>query len=254
MYLTEQHVIQRSDPRFAVIDAAAFASKNLFNAALYETRQAFIFQGKSLSYEEMDKRMQPHEAYQALPAKVAQQVLKQLAQAWKGFREALQSYQADPSMFSGRPRLPNYKHKTEGRNLLIYTLQALRGGQSKQGIQGVIRPSGLPIEVQTQQTNIQQVRIVPRHGSYVVEVIYRKEPIQATVDPSFCVVLDLGVTNLAAITSNHAGFVPLLVNGRQLKAWNQWYNRRIKQIKRSLPTAEGLAASVVQPRRFPVTV
>ena len=42
MQLTEQHVIDRSDPRYAVIDAAAFASKNLYNAALYEMRQAFI--------------------------------------------------------------------------------------------------------------------------------------------------------------------------------------------------------------------
>ncbi len=36
----------------------------------------------------MDTRMQPHEAYKALPAKVSQHVLKQLADAWKAFREA----------------------------------------------------------------------------------------------------------------------------------------------------------------------
>jgi hypothetical protein len=36
MQLVEQHVIDRKDPRFAVIDKAAFASKNLYNAALYE--------------------------------------------------------------------------------------------------------------------------------------------------------------------------------------------------------------------------
>jgi hypothetical protein len=39
MQLTEQHVTDRKDPRFAVIDAAAFASKNLYNAALYEIRK-----------------------------------------------------------------------------------------------------------------------------------------------------------------------------------------------------------------------
>ncbi len=83
MQLVEQHVIGRDDPRFAVIDAAAFKSKNLYNAALYEIRQAFIFQSKYLYYEEMDKLMQPHEAYKALPAKVSQQVLKQLAAAGK---------------------------------------------------------------------------------------------------------------------------------------------------------------------------
>jgi uncharacterized phage-like protein YoqJ len=40
MQLVEQHVIDKSDSRYAVIDEAAFKSKNLYNAALYEIRQA----------------------------------------------------------------------------------------------------------------------------------------------------------------------------------------------------------------------
>ncbi len=238
MQLVEQHCINRDDPRYSVIDEAAFKSKNLYNAALYEMRQAFIHQGIHLSYQEMDKRLQPHEAYKALPAKVAQHVLKQVADAWKVFREAKASYEEDPSRFTGRPKLPKYKHKTEGRNILIYTIQALQGGQSKKGIQGKIKPSGLPIEIKTQQKQINQVRIIPRNGYYVVEVVYSKKPVQAHVDPSFCVAIDLGVTNLAAITSNRVGFVPRLVNGRKLKSINQWYNKRMKELKLCLPKEE----------------
>ena len=220
MQLVEQHCIRKSDPRYYIIDEAAFKSKNLYNAALYEMRQAFIHRGIYLSYEETDKLMQPHEAYRALPAKVAQRVLKQLAEAWKAFREAKAAFEEDPSRFTGRPRLPKYKHKTEGRNMLVYTLQALSGGRGKGALQrGIIKPSMLPIEVKTQQApkQIDQVRIVPRNGHYVVEVIYSKKPVPAQGDPSFCVAIDLGVTYLAAITSNRAGFIPRLVNGRPLK-------------------------------------
>jgi putative transposase len=243
MQLTEQHVIDRNDPHFAVIDDAAFKSKNLYNAALYEMRQAFIFQGKRFSYNQMDKLMQKHEAYQALPAKVAQQVLKQLVEAWTSYFEACESYREDPSRFTGHPKLPKYKHKTDGRNLLVYTMQAISGGQTggKRTLQrGIIQPSQLPISVQTQQdpATLNQVRIVPRHGHYVVEVIYSKKPVQAQVDPSFCVAIDLGVTNLAAITSNREGFIPRLVNGRTLKAMNQWYNKRMKELKLCLPKAD----------------
>ncbi len=215
MQLAEQHCIDKRDPRYSAIDEAAFKSKNLYNAALYEMRQAFIHQGVYLSYEEMDTRMQSHEAYRALPAKVSQQVLRQLADAWKAFREAKAAYEEDPSKFTGRPRLPKYKHKTEGRNILIYTMQAV-SRDKKYLAQKIIKPSQLAITVQTTQdpTTIDQVRIVPKNGSYVVEVIYQKAPIQAKVDPSFCVAIDLGVTNLAAIASNRQGFVPQLVNGR----------------------------------------
>ena len=236
MQVVEQHCIDKKDPRYAVIDEAAFKSKNLYNAALYETRQAFIHQGIYLFYEEMDTRMQPHEAYQALPAKVAQQVLKQVADAWKAFREAKAAYEEDPSKFTGRPKLPKYKHKTEGRNMLTYTMQAV-SRDKKYLAQGIIKPSQLAITVQTKQDpmTLDQVRIVPRNGYYVVEVIYSKDPVQAQVDPSFCVAIDLGVTNLAAITSNQVGFIPRLVNGRTLKAMNQWYNKRMKELKLCLP-------------------
>jgi putative transposase len=235
MQLVEQHVINRHDPRYSVIDEAAFKSKNLYNAALYEIRQAFIHEGKYLNYNEMNRRMQSHEAYKALPAKVSQQVLTLLGKNWTAFFEAREAYEEDPSKFTGRPKLPKYKHKTEGRNILVYTVQALSKPAMRDGL---IRPSGLPITIETEHTVVDQVRIVPRNGHYVVEVIYTKEPVQANVDPSFCVGIDLGVTNLAAIASNREGFMPRLVNGRPLKAWNQWYNKRMKELKQLLPKEE----------------
>ncbi len=235
MHLVEQHVIDRADPRFAIIDEAAFKSKNLYNAALYEIRQSFIHEGKYLNYNEMDRRMQSHEAYKALPAKVSQQILVLLDNNWTSFFEAREAYEEDPSKFTGRPKLPKYKHKTEGRNILVYTVQAI----SKRGLEhGLIQPSMLPISVKTKQKDISQVRIVPHNGYYVVEVIYTKEPVQANVDPSFCVGIDLGVTNLAAIASNREGFAPRLVNGRPVKAWNQWYNKRMKELKKSVRAKE----------------
>jgi putative transposase len=244
MQLTEQHVISRNDPRYAVIDAAAFASKNLYNAALYEMRQAFFNEGRYLKYEEIQHCMQSHDAYKALPAKVSQQILIALANNWESFKKAKKACGENPSRFTGRPRLPKYKHKTEGRNILIYTMQAISGGQTggKKTLQrGIIKPSQLPIEIKTRQnpSTIHQVRIVPRNGHYVVEVVYSKEPVQAHVGLSFCVAIDIGVTNLAAITSNREGFVPRLVNGRPIKSVNQWYNKRMKELKLCLRGCKG---------------
>ncbi len=231
MQLVEQHVIDRKDPRYSVIDEAAFKSKNLYNAALYEVRQAFIHECKYLNYTEMDKRMQSHEAYKALPAKVSQQILMVLDRNWKSFFEALEAYNEDPSKFLGRPKLPKYKHKTEGRNILVYTIQAI----SKKGLKrGLIQPSMLPIEVQTRHKDIDQVRIVPRKGFYVVEVVYGKEVKQAEVNPAYYAGIDIGVNNLVALASNKPGFVPVVVNGRPVKSTNQFYNKRKADLQKQL--------------------
>lgn len=44
------------------------------------------------------------------------------------------NYKTEPSKFTGRPKLPKYKDKTKGRNLLVYTIQALSSKQLKKGI------------------------------------------------------------------------------------------------------------------------
>jgi IS605 OrfB family transposase len=233
--LAEQHVIGRNDLRYSVIDEAAFKSKNLYNAANYEYRQAFIHQGVYLNYNDVQKRMQPHEAYKALPTKVSQQILMVLDRNWKGFREGLAAYYEDSSKFRARPKPPKYKHKTEGRNILIYTLQALSGGRGKGALrQGTIKPSELSITVKTRQRHINQVRIVPRKGFYVIEVVYEHEQPKSAVDPALYAGIDIGMDNLVALTSNKPGFVPVLVNGRPIKSVNQFYNKRKAELQSKL--------------------
>ena len=143
----EQHLIDRHDPRFAQIDAAAFASKNLYNAALYMMRQQFIADQTIITYSELDKLMQPTEQYQALPAKVAQWVLKQVTLAWKSYQAACGAWNADPSKFLGHPKLPKYLDK-QGRNLLTYTEQAISRVKIRVGI---VAFSGMTIQVKTRQ-------------------------------------------------------------------------------------------------------
>ena len=231
MQLVEQHIIGRNDPRYIAIDAAAFASKNLYNAANYEIRQVFIREGCFLSYNSLDKLMQTHEAYRALPAKVAQWVLKGLVNNWKSFREARERYQCNPSKFTGHPQLPKYKHKTDGRNLLVYTMQALSRPALKQGL---VQPSMLAVEVKTQQREIIQVRIVPRKGYYVVEVVYQKGIKQVPVNPAYYAGIDIGLNNLAALASNKPGFRPVVVNGRPVKSTNQFFNKRRAELQKKL--------------------
>ena len=223
MQLVEQHVIGKTDPRYQVIDQAAFASKNLYNAANYVIRQSFIHEGVYLCYEEMHARMKSHEAYKALPAKVSQQVLRLLHKNWVSCFKAIEAWKADPSKFLGRPKLPKYKEKQQGRNLLVYTIQAISKTALKQGY---IVPSGLAVHIETKHQNVDQVRIIPRHGFYVVEVVYSLAPIQADVDPTRYAGIDIGVNNLATLTSNKVGFVPRIVNGRPVKSVNQFYNKR----------------------------
>jgi putative transposase len=164
---------------------------------------------------------------------VSNDVLRQLDHDWRAFFADLAAWNADPSRFVGRPRLPGYKDKHTGRNLLIYDIQAI----SLTGLRrGEVIPSQLGISIQTKHTTVKQARIVPRKGYYVVEVVYEREPVPAAVDPELCAGIDIGLNNLAALTSNKAGFVPRIVNGRPIKSINQFYNKRRAELQHKLGT------------------
>ena len=233
MQLVEQHIIGKNDPRFELIDSAAFLSKNLYNAANYAVRQVFIFEQRYISFNQMDKLMKHSPDYCALPRKVSQWVLKQLDHDWLAFFAASRTYRVTPDVFTGRPSLPNYKHKTDGRNLLIYTNQAISRRCLKRG---VVQPSGLPIEVLTKHPELQQVRIVPHKTHYTVEVIYEKAiRVSENLSPAYFAGGDIGLDNLVTITSNKPGFTPVVVNGRPLKSINQYYNSRRAELQSVLP-------------------
>jgi putative transposase len=232
MQLTERHIIKSTEQRFAEIDELAFKSKNLYNAANYVIRQSFVYGWGYINYNEMNRLMKSHEAYKALPAKVSQQILMILDKNWKSFFEAVKTYKTDSSKFTGRPKLPKYKDQVKGRNILVYTIQAISSKLLKKGI---IKLSGtnLLIKTKVNPDKICQVRLTPKCDSYVIEVIYNEQE-PALGDNKFVASIDLGLDNLVALTSNQPGFTPLLINGRPLKSINQFYNKRKAQLQSRL--------------------
>jgi putative transposase len=235
MQLVEQHIVKREHSCFTKLDELCFKSKNLYNAGLYEVRQAF-FQNQSgyLNYNALQKKFQTEKQkdYCALPAKVSQQILMILDRNFKSFFEALKVFKVNPSKFLARPKIPGYKDKIKGRNLLIYTLQALGKPLLKQGM---IRFSGTDIAIPTKVpfNQIQQVRVIPNATCYTIEVIYKVAEQTQRPFNNRIASIDIGLNNLATLTSN-GSFAPLILNGKPLKSINQFYNKKKAKLQADL--------------------
>ena len=219
MRLVERHIIKKNHRFYAEIDRLCFLSKNLYNYANYLVRQSFIFENTYRNYHDIQKTLQSQLDYQAMPAKVSQQVLMILDRNWISFKESNLAYKETPSKFKARPRLPGYKHKVKGRNVVVYTAQAISKKQLKQGI---INPSQTAIYLKTKvdTSKIKQFRLVPRLNHYVIEVIYEAEKQQYELEENSYASIDIGLNNLATLTFNQAGIKPLLINGKPLKSIN----------------------------------
>jgi putative transposase len=242
--LVEQHLVRQGDFYFDRIDQAAFAAKNLYNKTNYFIRQAYIFEHRYIGYGGTYHLVKDSAEYRALPRKVSNQILLQVDHDWRSFFGAMKAWREDPSRFLGRPRLPDYKPKSQGRNLLVYEAGAIGKKALKEGL---IKPSQLGILIPTQQKHVNQVRVVPRQNCYVIEVVYSVIPQRAEgLRDDLYAGLDVGVNNLAALTSNKGGFSPYLVNGRPLKAINQWYHKVRAYFQSLLPAGRYLSQRIIE--------
>ena len=230
MNRVEKHIIKSNNKYYNLLDEFCFKSKNLYNYANYIIRQEFVNNGNWIRYDELDKIVKNKENdfdYRNMPlGSSAQQCLKLLDKNWKSFFASIKDYNKNPSKYLGRPKLPKYKLKN-GRNILILTNQNCK---IKNGyINFPKKFKGLLIKTKI-RNGLQQVRVIPKDKYLVIEIVYKIEDVEPLIDNGRYVGIDLGLDNFATITNN-CGLIPLVINGKGLKAINQYYNKQISHYK-----------------------
>ena len=219
--LVERHFIKRGNKYYSEIDRICFLSKNLYNSTLYAVRQHYSKTGEYLNYNAVnylfthDKQVD----YCALPRKVSKNIQMLVDKNYKSFFQIVKSG-------SKQCRLPRYLDKVNGRQVTLYCKQALSFKKP-----GYVKLSGSDIYIKTDK-DVQFVRLVPKNGYYVVEIGYYKACSEILTDNSRYASVDLGVNNLATLTSNV--FKPIIVNGKPIKSINHYYNKKISEYKLKL--------------------
>ena len=226
MTLVEQHIIKKSDSRFKELDNLLFLSKNLYNAGLYTTRQYYFEHKKFLNYQSLASIMvkENNVDYRQMPAKVSQQTLKLIEQNFKSFFKHLKVKKKDEVI-----KIPNYLKKDTGRFVVTYTSQAISSKEIKKGI---LKLSKVKSTFKTDKTDIQQVRLISKNNHIVVEVIYNVKDVEPLADNERYASMDLGLNNLGTVGSNVVK--PFIINGKPLKSINQFYNKRVSNLKSKL--------------------
>ena len=231
MKLVERHIITKNHSCWSEIDHLAFLSKNLFNLANYHYRQHFFKYSTPLNFNQLYHTVSKSNDYQALPTKVSKQIIRRLDSAWKSYFAAVKEWKRQPDKFLSKPKIPKYKDKVKGRNILPYRGESIYQKSLKQGI---CHLSMSEIKIPTSQTKIIEARIIPKASCYVLEIVYEKT--ELTINDQLLAGIDLGVNNLMAVTTNQIGNQPILIKGRPLKAINTYFNKQRSLLQSQLKT------------------
>ena len=246
MQLTERHLVKPNHELYKALDDLTFKAKNLYNHGLYLYRQSYFEHKKNpenpvLSWADIDKslRKQGHADIHALPSKVAGAVLKSLgeniASYWKLVRLKREGGLAQ------KLKLPHYLHKTNGRYVLSFNYQTF-GAKRGSNLELFLCPKGINLPIPTKVDNPKQVRIVPSHNNFIIEVIYDAEE-SLSKSTSKYAGIDLGVDNFATVTFSTKN-QPLIIKGLELKSINQGYNRLIAKAQSLLPGSQKTSRSI----------
>lgn len=231
----ETHKIKDDDNSYDTLVHLSHLSNNLYNQANFIIRQNFTKNHQYLNYYAIEKIFRKHydlqENWKQLPSQAKQQILRLLDQNWRSFFKTIKDWSSNKSKYLGRPKLPKYRKKGS-QFLLIVTSQEFR--LKDDGYLHFAKKYGnLKIRTQLQDEKINQIRIIPRLNYFKVEVIYEKEVKKYQLDNNKIAAIDLGLDNLATLTTNF-DTRPIIYNGKKLKSINSYYNHKIHLAQKEL--------------------
>lgn len=222
MQKAEQHIIK--DDRFK---DWCIKAKNLYNQMLYYWRQSLFGNIQYFREYELVGLMQEYneENFRALPSHTSQQIIKALFNNIKSWQKALKEWKVNPGKFLGRPKMPGYKKELSE---LYFTANQVK---LKDGFVHFPKMMGVA-PMKTKIPNVDFCRVIPKSNHFVVEFIYSVEEMPVLEYNGNWMGIDIGLNNLATVVTNDSA---IIINGRPIKAINNFYNKRKKQLQSRLP-------------------
>ncbi len=247
----EQHRIKKNYQFFTIIDDLCWKSKNMYNYGNYIIRQEFIQTSKEkeeglrekanwIKYNKLFKLCKDSEPYRDLGSNVGQATLRKLDKNWKSFFSSIKDYSKNPSKYRGRPKMPKYLPKENGR------YECGLDNNKFKIVDGYIFFCWKPLKIMNntfmtkipEGSKLIQLRFVPKNKEYVMEVVYEIDVPNIEDKSERIAAIDLGIDNLMTVTTN-CGIKPIVINGKPLKSINQYYNKKIAGMQSDLKTRYG---------------
>lgn len=222
MYLVIKQQIKLTKKEYLIFRDLCYISKNLYNQALYEIRQEYFKTKKYLNYYDVVKILQGTENYSLLQAQISQQTLKVVDESFKSFFALIKKgYKA---------RIPKYLDKEGFFELIIPTVNIKDGKfqlpySKKYGKEHDKIYISVPPRLKDKQ--VKQIKIIPKHNAryFEIQYIYTVKEVKVKENITNVLAIDFGVDNLCTCVTNIGK--SFILDGKKLKSYNQWYNKRI---------------------------
>lgn len=237
MYGCQQVLINSPPDVIAILEYICSEANKLYNCGLYYARQVYFKTHQHIEKYTLDKELKQNLHFKALRSCVAQQTLRSVFEAMTSYRKLLAMWRKGE--LPNKPRVPNYRK--QGLYQVAYPKQWIKliGNQIKFSLGKQVKawfgidrfsvkmPSNLEF------SEIKEIRILPKNRCFYAEFVYKVEHQEAGLNRENVLGIDSGLNNWLTCVSNVG--TSLIIDGRQLKSANRWYNKQVSTIKEGKP-------------------
>ncbi len=238
MYSCQQVLVKHDKNLIAILEFLCSESHKLTNMGIYYARQLYFKNQKGIGKYDLEKVYKNNNHYKILHYRAAQQILRTVAESFKSYYGLVKAYLE--GKITNRPRIPNYRKKG-GMATVSYPRQALKlkDGQIRVPLGNTCkRWFGLDsfyisIPTNINFADIKELRILPRNKCFYFKFVYNKVVEKPKLNQDNVLGIDPGLNNWLTYVSNVG--TSFIVDGRQIKSMNRWYNKKVSTIKESKP-------------------
>ena len=233
MYLTIRQQIKHLSKRdYRIIKYLCHIAKNLANQAIYNVRQYYFTQKKYLNYYQNWNILKHSENYRKLQTHIAEQVIQQVDRMFKSFLGLLKTKKAGKYLSS--VGLPYYLPKDGFMELTIVDFNlkdCILTIPYSCSFKSTHQSIKINVPTILEGKKVKIIKIMPKLKTryFEVQYVYEANEFQRELDKNEALAIDLGVNNLATCATTQGQ--TFIVDGRKLKAINQWYNKRNSQLQ-----------------------
>ena len=200
-------------------------------------------------FQKMYERTKNQDYYNPnLAAQTSIQIVRKTLNDFKSFFASAKDYSNDSTKYTGRPQLPKYIKTDEttatftNQDCVIYDINNktyLKLPNMKEDKSKKLRPNrrGYVKLGNFKIAKLMQVEIQPYYDTYKICMTYLKEEDSAILDENRILGIDTGVNNFLA-TSNNCGLFPFIIDGREMKSYNRYYNKTLARLRSKLPKGQ----------------
>ena len=199
------------------------------------------------TYETLDKYFKATknaDYYNALPMQSTEDLISETIEIFDSYFALLKMYKENPNSLSGRPKMPDYiktmttvtvsnqdavwytdglkmpkiKKRLDIGNLELGKIKEVKIVPYYDTFKICIASEGNAKPKPVKKNNIKKVKTKKKHISKIKSL--KKEKL----NPKRILGVDFGIDNFLTI-SNNCGLNPLIINGKGIKSYNQYYNK-----------------------------